>query len=270
MASPSDWANDWPLLSDARDRLEPIIAAAGEAAPDLIIDHANPATYPPDEEPEPVGVRLAIAAFQDVIGRGEVPVIAVRDDCGSITPQRIEPLLAAAKNALFYTSINEIDAYFDSFRDRAIFGSRSDLIDVARYPPAELNGLQIRLSDVRVHWPALVKALAAVGFTDGTIPDDATAPVESRPSQRTMEPMIPGKPGPKGREQSIDRIAWQIALEILTDDGRRPPRGYGRLTTLARLVNGELARRGHRLLDESIRRKIQASVREWEGKNPDK
>jgi hypothetical protein len=156
MASPSDWASDWPLLSEARDRLETIIATGAIA--EAIAE--GPILTLRDDEP--VETRHTRGAFQDIIRCGEVPVIAVRDDCGRLTPERVEALLTAASNAVPLTPINEIDASFDSRCDRSMFGPRSNLIDMALYPPAELSELQIRFSEVRVNWPALVNKLNAL------------------------------------------------------------------------------------------------------------
>jgi hypothetical protein len=178
MAPPSDWASDWPLLSEARDRIDTIIATGAIAA--AIID--GPVLTLRDDEP--VETRLTIAAFRDIIGCGEVPVIAVRDDCGRLTPEPVEVLLTVASNALFYTPINEIDAYFDSRRDRSMFGPRSYLIDMALYPPAERSELQICFSGVRVNWPTLVNKLKAAGFLAGAPPDSAAAQVEPGLPQR--------------------------------------------------------------------------------------
>jgi hypothetical protein len=75
-------------------------------------------------------------------------------------------------------------------------------------------------------------------------------------------------PGPKPGSKSAKDQASEIAVSILNSDAPdRPPRGYGRMIALARLVQPKLAQR----YDEgSIRKMISASVREWEEQNPDK
>jgi hypothetical protein len=75
--------------------------------------------------------------------------------------------------------------------------------------------------------------------------------------------------GPKAGARSIKGLACEIALRILEDEAQRPPRGRGRLTKLAGLVNAELAGHPHRYQPDSIRRSIGPSVREWEKKHPD-
>jgi hypothetical protein len=75
-------------------------------------------------------------------------------------------------------------------------------------------------------------------------------------------------PGPKGGEMKVAELAWRIALHILEEGERRPARGRGRLTQLARLVNDELDKKGHVRQADSIRKAIGPSLREWETKNP--
>jgi hypothetical protein len=174
MVSSSDWAKNWPLLSEARDRLDTIIATRAVAA--AVID--GPIITLRDDALEPVETTRTVAAFLDIIGRGAVPVIGVRDDCGSPTAERVEALLAVARHTNSLTAINQIDAYFDSRRDRSIFGARSDLIDPALYPPSELGELGIRFSEVRVHWPTLVTELGALGIPTDDALDDVPAPSE--------------------------------------------------------------------------------------------
>jgi hypothetical protein len=74
-------------------------------------------------------------------------------------------------------------------------------------------------------------------------------------------------PGPKAGAPSIKDRTCQIALKILADEHRRPPRGYRRLMTIARLVNAEIE---ESYKDDSIRKMIGPTVREWEGKHPNK
>jgi integrase len=83
-------------------------------------------------------------------------------------------------------------------------------------------------------------------------------------------PDAAGPPGPKGGETSVAVAAWEIAEGILADEGKRPPRGHGRLIALARLVNAALRKRGIQYEDDSIGKSIRPSLREWESKNPDK
>jgi len=77
-------------------------------------------------------------------------------------------------------------------------------------------------------------------------------------------------PGPKTAEPKAAAIAWEIAAQILADDGRRPPRGHGRLTAIARAVQAPLKARGHNRELDTITKDIRPSLREWEARNPDK
>jgi len=136
--------NDWPLLSKAYDRLE-----AGAFAV--------------------VGV---VVVADQIIGRGRVPVTARRNDMAdsySRLPERVETLLAMASHTFVRHWDDEIDARFDPETDRENFGPLCS----TRYP-------EIRFSAVRVRWPELAEALAAVGCGVNDTPD----PVGDRLTQR--------------------------------------------------------------------------------------
>lgn len=77
-------------------------------------------------------------------------------------------------------------------------------------------------------------------------------------------------PGPKGGETTAAAIAWEIAEQILADDTKRPRRGHGRLTALARAVQPQLKARGRSRELNTITKDIRRDFREWEAKNPDK
>jgi hypothetical protein len=83
------------------------------------------------------------------------------------------------------------------------------------------------------------------------------------------ETLKPG-PGPKGGEQSVNQLAWEIAEQFLNCPVQRPAAGRGRLMTLARMVNHELENQGHKRQDDSIRKAIGPSLRDWEAGNPAK
>jgi hypothetical protein len=114
----SDWGHDWPLLREAQGRLE---ATIDEAAVAKTIADGPILTLGDNESVEP---RL-IQAFRDLVCGGEVPVLAVRSDRGRLTPERVDPLLAAASSSVPLVPVDEIDADFDSHRDRSIFGPQS-------------------------------------------------------------------------------------------------------------------------------------------------
>jgi hypothetical protein len=89
------------------------------------------------------------------------------------------------------------------------------------------------------------------------LPADATPEISGARTDKTE------------RNAGTKVIAWEIAEGILADDTRRPPRGFGRLMALARLVNAELGRRGHQYETDSVRKMIGRDLREWEAKHPD-
>jgi hypothetical protein len=76
-------------------------------------------------------------------------------------------------------------------------------------------------------------------------------------------------PGPKGGGRGAKSVAWEVAEEILADTSRRPMRGHGRLTALARAVQPLLEKRGHSREIDTIVKSIRASFRNWEIENPD-
>jgi hypothetical protein len=76
--------------------------------------------------------------------------------------------------------------------------------------------------------------------------------------------------GPKGGETKAAPIAWEIVKPILADEAKRPPRGRGRLTALARAVQAALEARGHNRELNTVTKYIRPSLRDWEAKNPDK
>jgi hypothetical protein len=77
-------------------------------------------------------------------------------------------------------------------------------------------------------------------------------------------------PGPKGGEKKAALVAWEIAKQVLSDEGRKPPRGHGRLTALARAVQEPLRKTGYSRELNTITKDIRADFREWETKNPGK
>jgi hypothetical protein len=121
-------------------------------------------------------------------------------------------------------------------------------------PPSRLRDITVSAAQIDELWPAPI----------------ATSHPADDPSFAVSAANAPeaGRPGPKGK-QKIAKLAWQIALEILADNARRPPPGYGRCISLARGVNAELTKQGHQYQADSIRKMIGPSLREWEGRHPD-
>lgn len=77
-------------------------------------------------------------------------------------------------------------------------------------------------------------------------------------------------PGPKSGEREAAKVAWEIAEQILADDGRRPRRGHGRQRALARAIQPLLRARGYGRKVDTIAKDTRPGLREWEAKNPDK
>jgi hypothetical protein len=95
---------------------------------------------------------------------------------------------------------------------------------------------------------------------------EPTQPSSNDAPQSLEQPLLISTPGPKAGESAKAGLAWQLALEVLSDDSLRPAPGYGWLAQLARKVNSKLKKRGFQYRDDSIRRMIQPSAREWERK----
>jgi hypothetical protein len=175
------------------------------------------------------------------------------------TPQHVEDLLARAIGSIVLLPANRLQACIAWHGDA---------------PPYVAD--TIILCEVRLYRPALESALEEVGFTraDGTT--ELPAGVKPKGGARgdaapAVQTPTAAAPGPKpGSGQSIANQAWQAALKVLADDKQRPPLGYGRLAELAHLVNAELISQGYRYQDDSIRKAIGPSLREWEAQNPDK
>jgi hypothetical protein len=187
-----------------------------------------------------------VSAARDIIGRGQIPVTAIRSDIpGGTNPERVETLLAQATQTQISFGTDRIAAHFG--------GSPTDWIE---------------FSGVRVDWWAVVERLAAAGFQSRKSPPHRSGPQPLLPQIQIREPAQ--RPGPKAGETTPKDLACETAVQILDDDDRRPPRGYGRLIKLARLVNTELRTRGHQYQDDSIRRMIGPTLREWEAAHPTK
>ncbi len=87
--------------------------------------------------------------------------------------------------------------------------------------------------------------------------------VQARPRSQSSPP------GRKPGQDSSKAEACRIALSILDDDARRPPRRRGRLAQLTRMVCGALNNDGKPYQANTIEKLIRNSVKEWEEKNSD-
>jgi hypothetical protein len=108
-----------------------------------------------------------IAIAKHIIGRGQVPITALRSDrkygYGARFPERVEAVLAIAMSTLILFWDNEIDASFDSKTretNPTIFGYYCSYV----YP-------RICFSSVRVRQPELIDMLAAAGVGYASIAD---------------------------------------------------------------------------------------------------
>jgi hypothetical protein len=99
------------------------------------------------------------------------------------------------------------------------------------------------------------------GFPDTLAPSRAAAPL---PEIRHVDP-----PGPKGGEKKPANLAWDIAEQVLNGDAK-PLAGRGRLTELARRVQPELEKEGHKREIDSITKYIREAFKKWQRENPDK
>lgn len=111
-------------------------------------------------------------------------------------------------------------------------------------PSKRWYDLEIRRSDVEALWPR---------------------PLE--PSYGAPALLLPG---PKGGERKAASVAWEIAEQILSDEGRWPRRAHGALTALARAIQPSLKERGHSREVDTITKDIRASFRAWQRENPDR
>jgi hypothetical protein len=80
----------------------------------------------------------------------------------------------------------------------------------------------------------------------------------------------PHAPGPKPGCATAKSRADDAARAILGNDAERPPKGHGRTTKLARMVQEKLASEGFAYQLNSIEKMIRPAVKEWEQRNPDK
>jgi hypothetical protein len=97
----------------------------------------------------------SVAAAFDIIGLGRVPITAYRGDTPESMnrlPERVETLLANAKQCLVEFQLSDIYAFFNGQTERSM----------------------VRCFTARVHLPSLVDALAAVGFFVAGVEPDPT------------------------------------------------------------------------------------------------
>jgi hypothetical protein len=136
--------SDWPLLSQAFDRLSTYEALPQFSAYDVM------------------------RAARDIVGRAQICLTGTRSDITATqTPEPIEGLLAKAARADVFSYNNEIFADYDGRQDfRSILGPRSNLQSENTLAWSYgLTDCRIRFRNVRVHWPSLVGVLTQAGFT---------------------------------------------------------------------------------------------------------
>jgi hypothetical protein len=172
--------SDWPLLSAAFDRLD---SSTTDSA-------------------------------RDITGRGQVPVTGTRSDIpGSTTPERVEALLRNATRVDI--SGDDIRALYAAGQDiRSILGPRSSMqsenVVAWVYGKADCT---VTFRTARVHWPALVEALAAAGFavSSGSALSSSGPDADSRRQRGAykgaLEAWLAAKPLAQLRRMSVDAIA---------------------------------------------------------------
>jgi hypothetical protein len=139
-----------------------------------------------------------------------------------------------------------IGHFSDVYRDRLI-GRRAGHPETEKIPPD-----LVRLDTLRLG-PDEIITKDGVTYVD----------VQIRPALQIPDQ---ASPGPKPGNKTAKDQASEIAESILSGDAPdRPPRGYGRMIALARLIQPKLAQR---YKEDSIQRMISKSVREWEKHNP--
>jgi hypothetical protein len=116
----------------------------------------------------------AIVAAQEIVGRGQIPVHAVRGDIpGSTTAEPVDTLLKKATRADVWLPRDEITMHFEgSAQDvRAILGPRSDFDGVRSatrlawsYSDSGPREWTIKLRNARAHQPSLAQALEVSGI----------------------------------------------------------------------------------------------------------
>jgi hypothetical protein len=168
-------------------------------------------------------------------------------------------LLAALQN-------DDLRAIRDGVEIPSLFWFGKDVRDLT-------DDLRFRRAEVLKCWPAVLPDTTLVTDGEGhdavdnglaaafSVEPDGSSPNASGenirpelPSRLGREPdnaidVAPptaalGRPGPKAGEKTPKKLAYDITLKILDDDDRRPPSGYGRRTSIAKMVNGELSRGG--------------------------
>jgi hypothetical protein len=82
--------------------------------------------------------------------------------------------------------------------------------------------------------------------------------------------VIPQAPGPKPGHETAKRLVDDAVRTILESDAERPPKGHGRIVSLARIIQERLASEGPRYKLNSIEKMIRPTVKQWEERNPDK
>jgi hypothetical protein len=127
----------------------------------------------------------AALAAREIIGRGEVPIYALRSDLpGSTTPAPVRKLLAQA--SWTFISGDEISATYDGPKQdiRSILGPRSNLqSEVVMSWTYGIAACTVAFRSSRVHWPELVDALAAAGYAVSAVnAPEAFLPAEPTPA----------------------------------------------------------------------------------------
>jgi len=145
--------------------------------------------------------------------------------------------------------------------------SQVELRSKSRSRPA-WTGVEFSRDDVMRVWPRAGRAaLPAETTLRAELRTDPTRGAPAEPEAGTVS-NYRISPGPKGGKTRLTALAWKAAERILNSE-KKPKRGHGRLAELARQVNEELKGEGYELQDDTVRRTIGPSLREWENKDPE-
>ena len=131
-----------------------------------------------------------------------------------------------------------------------------------------LTGFRPDLSPISIPSELINPKLLRFDRDEIKINDTKITSVRAVPTSRQI--VIPQAPGPKPGHETAKRRVDDAVRTILESDAERPPKGRGRMVSLARIVQERLASEGLRYRLNSIEKMIRPAVKEWEKRNPDK
>jgi hypothetical protein len=163
---------------------------------------------------------ISTGDLETVLSRGKVPITGRRDDMigNDRLPDYIEELVAAAERRQFFFTGNSIYTAYREPPDRvALFGPKSMLLHGSSYrPPA------ITFTNVRAHWPKLVKALQEAGFEISVTPKRARSRSIARRTTELRRPPAVSTARKRGRKpEKFEAVVAKMKEDIA--EGRLTP-----------------------------------------------